>query len=125
MIYPYVGKVTSFFDKKFFAFDRVYQTLSRPRLRRFLLFIADALQLQKVRRARRYIAVCSHSIYTPRVLRVTYGHSQTQRLPVNFLQEKFLEREHERGAFFKKPLSRIILLITNQSLMGAQVAVQT
>jgi hypothetical protein len=34
---------------------------------------------------------------------------------LNFIYMKFLGREHERGAFYKKPLSRYII-ISNKSL---------
>ena len=36
LIYPYMGKFTSFVIKQFFAFGKVNQTLMRSRLRRFL-----------------------------------------------------------------------------------------
>ena len=48
---PLHDKLTSFSIKQFFRFSKEHQTLTRSRLRRFLLFIADALQLQKVRLA--------------------------------------------------------------------------
>ena len=35
LIYPYIGKLTSFVIKQFFRFGKEHQTLSRSRLRRF------------------------------------------------------------------------------------------
>ena len=47
LIYPYIGKLTFFMIKQFFAFSREHQTLMRSRLRRFLPLSAALHQPKK------------------------------------------------------------------------------
>ena len=47
LIYPYIGKLTSFVIKQFFTFGKEHQTLNRSRLRRFLMLGASRLDYKK------------------------------------------------------------------------------
>ena len=47
LIYPYTGKLTSFLIKQFFAPKKEHQTLSRSRLRRFLMLSATRFDYKK------------------------------------------------------------------------------
>ena len=47
LIYPYIGKLTSFVMEQFFSLGRVHQTLMRSRLRRFLMLSATRFDYKK------------------------------------------------------------------------------
>ena len=52
LIYPYIGKLTSFVIKQFFAFGREHQTLSRSRLSAVLLHPLRSFRKTSTRRIR-------------------------------------------------------------------------
>ena len=47
LIYPYIGKLTSFVQQHFFRYKKIHQTLDRSRLRRFLMLGASHLDYKK------------------------------------------------------------------------------
>ena len=69
LIYPYIGKLTSYVIKQFFTFGREHQTLSRSRLRRFC-FVRYAHLRKTSTRAEKGLH-CSHNNYIPHLLRMT------------------------------------------------------
>ena len=106
LIYPYIGKLTSFVIKQFFAFGREHQTLMRSRLRRFCserCIAADADQKANCF----YAAVCT--LLSPQNFDSPFGLPQDDgwggySQPVTSSQSNGRESNVPRHAFFHKDL---------------------